>query len=148
MSYSGIAQADAAYTVMTALTKFPAGQNLLVEPAPQTGTPGPVTLTLGTDFAGVKAPAAQTAELARARKPGKKSPGSGSTSTVLSTGGQDGPNAFRPVTRQRTSARDCPGRASGSQGLTSSGPSRRSRPQIRHKPLFSRRARQLHRAWV
>ena len=72
MSYSGIAQADAAYTVMTALTTFPAGQNLLAEPAPQLGSPGTVTLTLGADFAGVKAA-------------GHGSNGSGG-STVLGTG--------------------------------------------------------------
>ena len=59
-SYAGIAQADAAYTVMTALTTFPAGQNTAGRAdASQIGTPGPVTLTLGADFAGVKAPAPQ-----------------------------------------------------------------------------------------
>jgi LCP family protein required for cell wall assembly len=58
VTYSGTAQADSAYTLMTALTSAPAAQSLLTEPAPQTGQPGPVTLVLGTDFAGVNPPAA------------------------------------------------------------------------------------------
>jgi hypothetical protein len=43
---------------MTALKAAPAAQNLLAEPAPQTGQPGPVTLVIGSDFTGVNAPAA------------------------------------------------------------------------------------------
>jgi hypothetical protein len=43
---------------MTALKATPAAQNLLAEPAPQTGQPGPVTLVIGSDFAGVTGPAA------------------------------------------------------------------------------------------
>jgi LCP family protein required for cell wall assembly len=58
VNYAGLAQADSAYTLMTALKSFPAGQNTLAEPAPQEGAPGPVTLTLGADFAGVTQPAA------------------------------------------------------------------------------------------
>ncbi|HEY6276556.1 MAG TPA: LCP family protein [Streptosporangiaceae bacterium] len=53
VNYSGTAQADSAYTLMTALKAAPAAQNLLAEPAPQTGKAGPVTLILGSDFAGV-----------------------------------------------------------------------------------------------
>jgi hypothetical protein len=56
VSYAGLAQSDSAYTLMAALNKFPAGQNTLAEPAPQEGSPGPVTLTLGADFAGVPQP--------------------------------------------------------------------------------------------
>jgi len=93
VSYAGIAQADAAYTVMTALISFPAGQNLLVEPTRQIGSPGPVTLTLGTDFAGVKAPSPQAGQ---SGKPGKKKhSGGGGSSSVLSTGGQGGPNSVQ-----------------------------------------------------
>lgn len=93
VSYAGIAQADAAYTVMTALTSFPAGQDLLVEPTPQTGSPGPVTLTLGTDFAGVKAPSPQRGQSVQ---PGKtKSSGTGGSGSVLATGGQNGPNSVQ-----------------------------------------------------
>jgi hypothetical protein len=43
---------------MIALKATPAAQNLLAEPAPQTGQPGPVTLVIGSDFTGVNAPAA------------------------------------------------------------------------------------------
>jgi LCP family protein required for cell wall assembly len=53
VDYAGLAQSDSAYTLMTALKTFPAGQNTLAEPASQIGTPGPVTLILGNDFAGV-----------------------------------------------------------------------------------------------
>ena len=53
VDYAGLDQADDAYTVMTALKSFPAGQNTLAQPAPQVGKPGAVTLTLGTDFTGV-----------------------------------------------------------------------------------------------
>jgi LCP family protein required for cell wall assembly len=91
VSYAGVAQADAAYTVMTALTKFPSGQSLLAEPTAQVGTPGPVTLTLGADFAGVKAPAPQTG---KSTKPGKKK-STGGSSTLLGAGGQNGPNAVQ-----------------------------------------------------
>jgi len=70
VNYAGLAQADSAYTLMTALTSFPAGQNTLAEPAPQEGTPGPVTLTLGADFAGVNKPAPTPSSTAK----GKSSP--------------------------------------------------------------------------
>jgi LCP family protein required for cell wall assembly len=58
VTYSGTAQADSAYTLTTALKATPAAQDLLAEPAPQAGQPGPVTLILGGDFAGVNPPAA------------------------------------------------------------------------------------------
>jgi hypothetical protein len=57
VNYSGTVQADGAYTLMAALKSAPYAQNLLAEPAPQAGTPGPVTLILGSDFAGVDRPA-------------------------------------------------------------------------------------------
>jgi LCP family protein required for cell wall assembly len=56
VDYAGLAQADAAYTVMTALKSAPAGQNTVLETAPQAGSQGPVTLILGADFAGVNPP--------------------------------------------------------------------------------------------
>jgi LCP family protein required for cell wall assembly len=57
VQYAGTAQADAAYTVGTALTSFPAGQNTLPGDAQnQVGGPGPVTLILGADFSGVQPP--------------------------------------------------------------------------------------------
>jgi len=57
VNYAGLAQADGAYTLMTALTSFPAGNNTLNEPNWQVGHNGPVTLVLGADFAGVNKPA-------------------------------------------------------------------------------------------
>ncbi|HEV2373681.1 MAG TPA: LCP family protein [Streptosporangiaceae bacterium] len=61
VTYSGIAQAEAAYTLTTGLKSLPAGQNLLPEPAPQAGKPGTVTLVIGGDFAGVNPPPAPAA---------------------------------------------------------------------------------------
>ena len=61
VTYSGNSQADDAYTLMSALATVPAGQNLIAEPAPQTGKPGPVTLIIGTDFAGLAGPRAHHA---------------------------------------------------------------------------------------
>ncbi len=57
VNYTGIAQADSAWTLMTELKGSPAGQNTLTEPASQLGQSGPVTLVLGTGFAGVRAAA-------------------------------------------------------------------------------------------
>jgi LCP family protein required for cell wall assembly len=57
VSYAGTAQADAAYTLMTALRSMPAASNLLAEPAPQGGRAGPVTLVIGPGFTGVRPPA-------------------------------------------------------------------------------------------
>lgn len=56
VTYSGTAQADSAYTLMTVLAKLPAAQNLIAEPAPPTGTIGPVTLIIGSDFGGIATP--------------------------------------------------------------------------------------------
>ncbi|HTW02572.1 MAG TPA: LCP family protein [Streptosporangiaceae bacterium] len=47
VSYPGSAQAGAAYSLMGALDQPPAVQN---------GTQGPITLTLGSDFAGIESP--------------------------------------------------------------------------------------------
>jgi hypothetical protein len=72
VTYSGTAQADSAYTLMTSLKASPAAQDLLTEPAPPTGTAGPVTLVLGSDFAGLKRPPAP-----RTGKPGNGKPSHG-----------------------------------------------------------------------
>jgi LCP family protein required for cell wall assembly len=80
VDYAGLAQADSAYTLMTALQKQPAGQNTLVEPAPQEGVPGAITLTLGTDFAGVNPPPTPTPQ-ATTSKGTKTSPTAGQTNT-------------------------------------------------------------------
>jgi LCP family protein required for cell wall assembly len=58
VTYKGTVQADGAWTLMTKLKATPTAQNMLAEPADQAGTPGAVTLILGSDFAGVKPPAA------------------------------------------------------------------------------------------
>jgi hypothetical protein len=73
VSYSGTAQADSAYTLMTALRATPAAQNLLPEPGPQTGAAGPVTLIIGSDWMGVDRPAAPHS--AAHAKPGKRAAG-------------------------------------------------------------------------
>ncbi len=65
VTYSGTAQADSAYSLLRSLKASPAAQDLLTGPAPRTGTAGPVTLVLGSDFAGVKPPPAP-----RTGKPG------------------------------------------------------------------------------
>ena len=81
VTYSGTAQADSAYTLMTALKATPAAQNLLAEPAPQTGQPGPVTLVIGSDFAGVNAPAAAHRAAGHGNAPGRT--GSGASQTTV-----------------------------------------------------------------
>lgn len=74
VSYAGLGPADSAYTLMTALNSFPAGQDTLAEPTPQASGPGTVTLTLGADFNGVSQPkAAQPASSATAGKGGGSS---------------------------------------------------------------------------
>jgi hypothetical protein len=62
---SGTVRADGAYTLMEALKRAPYAQNLLAEPTPQTGTPGPVSLILGSDFAGVNRPARGASETSK-----------------------------------------------------------------------------------
>ncbi len=79
VSYAGLAQSDSAYTLGTALDSFPAGQDTLIEPASQIGTPGTVTLTLGADFQGVQQP--KPAAPTSTAKAGKGSGGSSTTPT-------------------------------------------------------------------
>jgi LCP family protein required for cell wall assembly len=99
VNFSGTAQADSAYTLMTALKSFPSGQNLLNEPAGQVGVPGPVTLELGADFAGVNPPAPAGPHVAKAgqRKHAKKgtSSGSGAATAAVSKAVQNGPGAVQ-----------------------------------------------------
>jgi len=95
VDYAGLDQADGAYTLMTALKSFPAGQNTLAEPASQVGHPGTVTLILGTDFAGVNPPAPPTHKTGTGKKH-KKGTGSGGGSTVaVSKAIQNGPGAVQ-----------------------------------------------------
>jgi LCP family protein required for cell wall assembly len=83
VTYSGTAQADNAYTLMTALKATPAAQNLLQEPTPQTGTAGPVTLIIGPDWAGVDRPAPPHPAKARHTKPGQPAAGSQGNSAAI-----------------------------------------------------------------
>jgi LCP family protein required for cell wall assembly len=87
VDFAGLTQADGAYTLMTALKAFPAGQDTLAEPAWQVGAPGPVTLILGADFAGVH-PAAAAQHKATGDKPSthSASPGNGSPAAVTTAG--------------------------------------------------------------
>jgi LCP family protein required for cell wall assembly len=96
VDYAGLDQADAAYTLMTKLKSFPAGQNTLAEPAWQVGSPGPVTLILGSDFAGVDrpAPAAQGVPAGKTGH-GTKHRKKGSGVTTLSAASQGGPGAVQ-----------------------------------------------------
>ena len=88
VSYAGLVQSDSAYTLMTALDSFPAGQNTLAEPANQIGTPGTVTLTLGADFQGVHQPAP-----APAASSGKASKGSSKSTTTPTAAPSTGASA-------------------------------------------------------
>jgi LCP family protein required for cell wall assembly len=89
VDYAGLDQADDAYTLMTALKSFPAGQNTLAEPAGQVGKPGVVTLTLGTDFAGVNAPARAT------HHGGKSAKRKSGNSPAVSVAAQNGPGSVQ-----------------------------------------------------
>ena len=96
VSYAGIAQADAAYTAGMALTNIPRGP----EPAGRADA-ADRQARAGDADAGLRLRRGEgtgrpdPGKSGKSTKPGKKSPGSGSTSTVLSTGGQDGPNAVQ-----------------------------------------------------
>jgi LCP family protein required for cell wall assembly len=110
VQYAGLAQADAAYTVMTALKATSAGQNTLPEPAPQVGSPGPVTLVLGADFAGVNAAAIQKS--AGTTTPGKhhKHKSSGTTGSTTVVAGQPSPgNSVGAVQTRNAGASICSG---------------------------------------
>lgn len=96
LQYTGLAQADSAYMVMTALNAAPTGQNTLVEPAPQVGRPGPVTLVLGANFAGVNPAAKSTAVGA---KPTKHQRAAATGGTVA--GGQPAPSSSAGTVQTR-----------------------------------------------
>jgi LCP family protein required for cell wall assembly len=97
VDFAGLTQADGAYTLMTTLKSFPAGQNTLAEPAGQVGKPGPVTLILGTDFTGVNPPATHkpaTQKAGRGKKHNKGAANSGGT-TAVSKAILNGPGAVQ-----------------------------------------------------
>jgi LCP family protein required for cell wall assembly len=95
VDYAGLTQADGAYTLMTALKAFPAGQNTLAEPAWQVGKAGPVTLILGADFAGVNGPAPVTHHTATHRAGNGKKGKGGSAASAVSRAIQNGPGAVQ-----------------------------------------------------
>ncbi len=66
VSYPGSAQAGGAYSLMGALRQPPAVQD---------GTPGPITLTLGTDFGGIQSPAPGGGHHTRGSQPAAPSAG-------------------------------------------------------------------------
>jgi hypothetical protein len=88
---------------MTALKATPAAQNLLAEPAPQTGQPGPVTLVIGSDFAGVTAPAATHPA------PGHGQAATGSTGTGTSQAAVQSRNAGASICSGLPAANPDPG---------------------------------------
>jgi hypothetical protein len=95
VQFSGEVNAEAALTVMKALKSFPAGQNELAEPASQIGTPGPVTLVLGADFAGVTAPTVGASPSPSASgKSGSNKGGNKSGSTTVAAA-NNGPTAVQ-----------------------------------------------------
>jgi LCP family protein required for cell wall assembly len=105
VTYSGTAQADSAYTVMNSLKTVPAAQDLLAEPASQTGSAGPVTLVLGSDFAGVKRPPAPSTS-----KTGKASHGKSGHGTATSgSGGGGGYGSTTFVQARNAGASICSG---------------------------------------
>ena len=92
VTYSGTAQADSAYTLMTRLQGTPTAQNLLAEPAAQAGHPGPVTLVIGAGFAGVKAvshPATGHGATRPGHHPGRPGSGGQSSGGTAGAGGDD-----------------------------------------------------------
>jgi LCP family protein required for cell wall assembly len=73
VDFAGEQRAEAAYTLLTALkvnnsNNFATGDDTVNAPSSQIGTPGPVTLVLGSDFTGVNKPAP-----VKPAKPAKKS---------------------------------------------------------------------------
>jgi LCP family protein required for cell wall assembly len=102
VDYAGLSQSDGAYTLMTALKKFPAGNNTLAEPAWQVGTRGVVTLILGADFDGVNT--ALTPEPAQAATASKVSQKGTKTTTPGAGSGNGG-----SVTASQSTATNGPG---------------------------------------
>jgi LCP family protein required for cell wall assembly len=83
ISYAGLAQADSAYTLGTALSTFPVGDDTLSNPGAEEGSSGTVTLTLGADFNGVSQPKpAPSGTASNGSGGGSTAPASGSGSTA------------------------------------------------------------------
>jgi LCP family protein required for cell wall assembly len=96
VQYAGTAQADSAYTLMTGLTSFPAGQNTVPEDAPdQVGGPGPVTLVLGANFTGVQAPKVTSPAPSPTAAKGTSGSSGGSTVTAVNPAPSTGASAVQ-----------------------------------------------------
>jgi hypothetical protein len=93
VDYAGIAQADSAYTVMTALESFPAGLNTLSPGI--VGSGGTVTLTLGADFTGVHPPKVTQPAAASSSKAASKGSKSASTAAAPNPGPSTGASAVQ-----------------------------------------------------
>jgi LCP family protein required for cell wall assembly len=108
VTYAGIDRSDSAYTVMRALKTFPAGQNLISEPQDQLGSPGPVNLILGADFAGVNPPPPSQPATNHKAKAGKntKSGSSSGANLASQSASQNGPGA---VESRNAAANICSG---------------------------------------
>jgi LCP family protein required for cell wall assembly len=91
VTYLGINRADSAYTLMTALKAFPAGQNLRTDKQSQVGTWGPVNLVLGANFTGVKPPAKHTAKPDKGKKHKHHKSGNSGATVDAAQSGNSGP---------------------------------------------------------
>jgi LCP family protein required for cell wall assembly len=95
VQYAGTTQADSAYTLMTALNSFPAGQNTLPEEQSQVGSPGAVTLVVGSNFTGVQAPKATQPAPSATTSKGKSGSSAGSPGTGASPSPSSGAAAVQ-----------------------------------------------------
>jgi hypothetical protein len=96
VQYAGTAQADSAYTLMTALNSFPAGENTVPADAPdKVGSPGTVTLVLGGNFTGVQAPKPTQPAPSPTTSQGKGSSSTGSTVTAVNPAPSTGASAVQ-----------------------------------------------------
>ena len=97
MDYAGLDQADGAYTLMTALKSFPAGQNTLAEPAWQVGDRGPGDAGPGHRFrrGGHGTHKATKHKTGSGKHKNSGSNAGGSSSTAVSQAIQNGPGAVQ-----------------------------------------------------
>ena len=96
VQYAGTARADAAYTLMTALNKFPAGQNTLPSGArDQVGSPGTITLVLGANFTGVHQPQVTRPSPSASPSKGTSGRAAGNTVTAANPGPRTGAGAVQ-----------------------------------------------------
>jgi LCP family protein required for cell wall assembly len=100
VDFAGEDQSEAAYTLMTALkvsnaNNFATGDDTVSEPDSQIGTPGPVTLILGSDFTGVDKPAPVKPAKSAKEKGHHPTPAASSSAPAVSTAIQNGAGAVQ-----------------------------------------------------